>query len=27
MRISLLNLVNFSFLFSLICYWFYRSSE
>jgi len=24
---SLLKLVKFSFLFSLICYWFYHSSE
>jgi len=26
-RFSLLKLVKFSFLFSLICYWFYHSSE
>jgi len=27
MGFSLLKLVKFSFLFSLICYWFYHSSE
>jgi len=27
MAFSLLKLVKVSFLFSLICYWFYRSSE